>query len=261
MSGKNKVKKGLWDHRSLILSFAILDLKLRYRNSFLGFLWSVVEPMLILSVLYFVFTNLFKTEIENFVLYLLLGLVIWFFFNRSTSMSLTSLIGRKNILTKIYFPREILVISSCLTAFFMTVFEIGIFFLFMIPVQFVPTITLVWFPLLVLFGFVFVLGISFILSVLNARLNDVQHIWTVVLQAGFFLMPIFYKIDIFPLEIQKILSAFPMVAFLETSRQVILYNENPNSEMLMYLIGISSLVLVIGYAIFRKYEWKIIEEL
>ena len=129
--------KDIWKRRFLILTFAINDLKLRYRNSFLGFLWTIAEPLLMLTVLYLVFTNILKTDIENYAIYLLLGLVLWFFFVRATTASLASIINRGNILTKISLPREIPPISSCLTSFFMTVFEIGVFFLFMIPLQFI----------------------------------------------------------------------------------------------------------------------------
>jgi len=252
---------GLWKRRSLILTFAINDLKLRYRNSFLGFLWTIAEPLLMLTVLYLVFTNIFKTDIENYVLYLLLGLVLWFFFTRATSTSLVSIVGRGNILTKIYLPREIPPISSCLTSFFMTVFEIGVFFLFMILLQFMPTLTIVWLPLIIVIEFIFVLGISLPLSVLNARFRDFQYIWTVVLQAGFFLMPILYTMEIFPKLMQDVLSYVPMVIILEMARDTVLYNIHPNLEDLSYLILSSLAILFVGYGIFKKFESRVVEEL
>jgi len=253
--------RDIWKRRSLILAFAITDLKLRYRNSFLGFLWSLVEPLLILSVLYLVFTNIFKTEIENYVLFLLLGIVIWFFFNRATSMSLNCLLNRKNIITKIYFPREILVISSCLTAFFMATLEFAVFFLFMIPVQFIPPLTFLWLFLIIILEFIFILGISFLLAILNTRLRDIQNIWTVVLQAGFFVMPIIYKLEIFPQAIQEILYYVPLVHVLEISRDVVVNGNHPQFENLGYLILSSLAILVVGYIVFHKFESRIVEEL
>ena len=253
--------QSIWKRRSLVLAFAVMDLKLRYRNSSLGFLWSIAEPLLMLSVLYLVFTNIFKTEIENYALYLLLGIVLWFFFNRATSMSLTSIIGRGNIFTKIYFPREFPPLSSCLTAFFMTVFELGVFFLFMIPLQFIPSITVFWLPILLIFEFIFILGFALPLSVVNARFRDVQYIWAVILQAGFFLMPIIYELKIFPQAIQDILSYIPMVSILVMARDVVLYDTNPTIEGLGYLIISSVLFLLAGYAIFKKYESHVVEEL
>ena len=253
--------KSIWERRALIWIFAVNDLKLRYRNSVLGFFWSVAEPLLMLTVLYLVFTNIFETDIKNYELYLLSGLVLWFFLNRATNMSLTSILGRANIITKINFPKEILPISSCLTSFFMLIFELGVFFLFMIPAQFIPTFTIVWLPLILVIEFILVLGISFPLSIINVRFRDIQYLWVVVIQAGFFLMPIIYELKIFPQVMQDLLSYIPMVGILVMARDVILYNTHPTFEGLSYLILSSLAVLVIGYGIFKKLEPRIVEEL
>jgi len=184
--------------RSLILLLAFNDVKLRYRSSVLGFVWSFLEPLLMLTVLYFVFTNILKSDIENFPLYLLLGLIIWYMFSRATSMGLTSLVNRANIIKNIYFRREIIVVSSCLTAFIMMGFEFAAFAVFIVAFQFVPPITIVFLPLVLIVLFFLSLGLSFLLSVLNVYFRDIQFIWQVLIQAGFFLSPIFYSLDIFP---------------------------------------------------------------
>ena len=101
----------IWSHRSLIVLLAFNDVRIRYRNSVLGFLWSFLEPLLMLGVLYFVFTNIFKNTIPDFPLYLLLGLVIWYMFSRATSMGQTSLLDKSGIIKKVYFRREIIVLQ------------------------------------------------------------------------------------------------------------------------------------------------------
>src|SRR5574337_565680 len=128
----SKSYHGLWQKRSLIYNFAITDLKIRYRNSILGFFWTVLEPLLLLGVLYLVFTNIFKSQIEHYGLYLLLGIIMWNTFTRGTEISLNSITSRTGIVTQIYFPREIPAISSTITAFLMMCFEFVVFGIFMV---------------------------------------------------------------------------------------------------------------------------------
>lgn len=260
MESLNKVKE-LWQHRSLITSFAAIDLKIRYRNSVLGFLWTFLEPLLILTVLYFVFTNIFNSQIENFPLYILLGLILWNMFSRGTTMGMNSLVSRSSILTQIYFPREIPVISSAITSLYVIFFEMMVFIVFLIIFQFVPPITIIILPLIILLEFVLVLGTSFALSVLNAKFKDTQFIWLVVIQAGFFITPIFYKFEILPEFLQQILYFSPMVQIVEIAHNITLYGTLPQLEEVIVAISTSFVVLIIGYAIFKKMESKVVEEL
>ena len=125
-----------YQHKSLITAFALTDLKLRYRNSILGFLWSILEPLLMLSVLYIIFNYVFKSQIENYGIYLLLGIILWQFFARGTTMSSNSILARGGLVLTTYFPRIILPISSTLTAFLMLLLEFLVFAAFVIALQF-----------------------------------------------------------------------------------------------------------------------------
>ena len=247
--------------RSLILLLAFNDVKLRYRSSVLGFAWSFLEPLLMLTVLYFVFTHILKSDIENFPLYLLLGLIIWYMFSRATSMGLTSLVTRANIIQNIYFRREIIVVSSCLTAFIMMGFEFAAFAIFIVAFQFVPPITIVFLPLVLIVLFFLSLGLSFLLSVLNVYFRDIQFIWQVAVQAGFFLSPIFYSLDIFPENIRMILSINPMVHVLDIAREVTLYGNLPPLNSVIYLIVTTFGIFMLGYAVFKIKNKKIVEDL
>lgn len=250
----------LWSRRSLIWDFAITDLKLRYRNSILGFFWTFLEPMLMLTVLYFVFTNIFKGQIEHYQLYLFLGIIMWNMFSRGTSMSLNSLVGRSGIISQIYFPREIVAISSTLTAAMMFGFEIIVFGIFMGALQFIPPISIVFLPIIFIMLFVITLAISLPLSVLNVYYRDVQFIWGVILQAGFFLTPIFYKFDMLPATIKKILIINPMATLIDTAHNVTLYGISPDLPII-YASVIIGIIFGVGYIIFRKLEQRVVEEL
>jgi len=258
---KDNLIKEVWNKRSLILLFAINDVKLRYRNSILGFLWSFLEPLLMLSVLYFVFTSIMKSDIPDYPIYLLIGLIIWYMFTRATTMGLSSLLDRAGIIQKIYFRRELVVISSCLTAFIMMGFEFAAFTVFVFAFQFVPPITILLLPLLLVDLFILSLGIALLLAVLTVYFRDIKFIWQVILQAGFFLTPIFYNLDLFPGGIRKILQLIPMVPILDTAHDLVLYNSLPSINTTLYIIISTCVIFAIGYIVFRIKDKKIIEAL
>lgn len=255
------ILKELWNRRSLIWSFAISDLKIRYRNSALGFFWTLLEPLLLMGVLYIVFTNIFKSQIEHFGLYLLIGIIMWNMFSRGTEMAMNSVLAKGSLLTHIYFPTEIPAISSVITSSLMLFFEIIVFFVFMIIFQFIPPLTIVFLPLVLALEILFVLGISLPLSVLNVRYRDIQFIWKVILQAGFFVTPIFYKLDILPSNIQSIMKYSPMVQIITMAHDFSLYNKLPSLKSVEIAVFTTLIVFVVGYFIFQKYQKRVIEEL
>jgi len=260
MNSEN-IFKVLWGNRQLIVHFAIMDVKLRYKNSVLGFVWSILEPLLMLTVLYFVFTNIFKSDqIENYALYLLLGLIIWYMFSRATTNGVNSLVGRSHIISKIYFQKEILVVSSCLSAFIMMCFEFLIFGLFLAIFNFVPPITIVFLPLILINLFILCLGISFLLSILNVYFRDIQFIWQVVLSAGFFLSPILYDLTMFPENIRQILKLNPMAPILDMAHSVVLYDKMPILDDVFYTVGITFAIFILGFLVF-KFKSKNVAEI
>lgn len=255
------IRGEMWKFRGILFNFAITDLKIRYKNSILGVLWSVIEPLLMLSVLFIVFSTLFKFEIENFPIYLLLGLITYNFFKNGTNIALSSLSNRSSLITQIYFPRSIPVISSCFTASIMLIVELSVLGIFMAVLQFIPPFTIIYLIPIYLLAFVFILGISLGLSVLNVKFKDVEFIWGIILHAGFFLTPIFYQFDFLPENIQNILQFSPMVQIVTMAHHVTLYGTLPPLNSLLYASVTIFIILGIGYLIFRKYQARIIEEL
>jgi len=251
----------VWRKRSIIWDFAILDLKIRYKNSVLGFAWNFIEPLLLLLVLYIVFSSILKTNIENFPLYLLLGLILWQMLDRGSSFGLNSTLSKGSILTQINIPAVVPPISAALTSLIMLTFELIIFGIFLVAFQFVPPLTILILPLIVLLEFVLVLGLALPLSVLNIKFRDIQFIWVILIRAGFFLHPIFYRLEILPEEIQSILVYSPMVQILNLARDVTLYGELPTTENLIIALGTTFVIFVLGYGIFKKLSSRIIEEL
>lgn len=251
----------IWNRRNLLILLTINDVKIRYRNSVLGFFWTFLEPLLMLAVLYVVFTTIMKSGIPNYTVYLFLGLIIWYMFSRATSMGLSSLTDKANIIQKIYFRREIIVISSSLTSAIMMVFEFGAFIFYAIILQFKPPLTALLLPLILLDLLVLSIGISFILSVLNVYFRDIRFIWQVVLQAGFFLSPVIYAINTFPENMRNILQLNPLVPILDSAHALVLNNQLPSFHTTAYMIISTLFFLIVGYVIFRLKEKKIAEAL
>ncbi len=188
----------LYRYRDLILRLAWSDFKLRYKSSALGFFWSLLEPLLMLVVLYVVFSNLMRVQVEHYQLFLLLGIILWNFIDRGTSMSIWGIVGKPSLVQKVYFPRDILVISTCITALMMTALEFVVFIIFMVIFRVLPEMTVAYFPILFILEFFIILGLSMALSALNVYFRDVQFIWRLIVQVGFFGTPILYPITIFP---------------------------------------------------------------
>ena len=255
------IREEMWKAKGILFNFAVSDLKIRYRNSILGVLWSFVEPLLLLTVLFVVFSTMFKFEIPNFPIYLLLGIVCYRFFQNGTTLALNSLTNRSTTITQIYFPRSIPGLSAGITSAIMLVCELAVLGIFMASFQFIPPITILLLPLVLALELLLVFGIALPLSVLNAKFKDTEFIWGVVLSAGFFLTPIFYQFDMLPETIRNVLQFSPMVQIVTMAHHVVLYGTLPSVNTILYAVGSISAITVIGYLIFRKYQARIAEDM
>lgn len=251
----------LWGYRSLIAKLAWSDFKLRYKNSVLGFFWTLLEPLLMLLVLYVVFSNLMRIQVEHYQLFLLLGIITWNFLDRGTSMGIIGIISKPSLVQKVYFPRDVLIISACITAIMMTLLELVVFAVFMVVFRVVPTATIVYFPLIFVFLFVMVLGLSLALSALNVYFRDVQFIWRVILQAGFFATPVLYPASIFPVSLKWVVLLNPMARIISMLRDCTLYKTAPVAGDVVYVVVSVVVVLLLGYLIFDRLEPKFAEEI
>lgn len=260
----------LWEYRGLISKIAITDLKLRYKNSVFGLLWSLLQPILMLLILFIVFSVVFKNNgIEYYPVYLLLGIVSWGFLEKGTTFSLNSIIGKANLIKKIYFPREILVISACLTALMMTMIEFVVFGGFMVMYMAItktlisPGYYLLMFPFILAIEFVLVLGISLAIASLNVKYRDIQWIWGVVMQAGFFATPIMYSMDSFKVSSYAWVLAYnPIGMIMGLMRDTLIYgyNKTIGIEYAGYVAMFAAVVLVVGWIVFSLIEPTFAEE-
>ena len=255
------IREEMWKTKGILFNFAITDLKIRYRNSILGVLWSLVEPLLLLGVLFVVLSTMFRFEIPNFPIYLLLGIICWNFFKNGTTFALNSLTNRSALITQIYFPRAIPGLSAGITASIMIIFELVVLGIFMIAFGFSPPSTVILLIPILALQLLLILGVSLPLSVLNVKYKDTEFIWSVVVHAGFFLTPIFYQFDMMPDYVQNVLQYSPMVQIVTMAHHVVLYGTLPSINSVLYAVGSISAITVIGYLIFRKFQAKVVEEM
>jgi lipopolysaccharide transport system permease protein len=259
--------KELWEYRGLIKKMAITDLKIRYKNSVLGILWSLLQPLMMFAVLLVVFTGLMLNKsIEHYPLFLLLGIIGWGFFDKATSFSMGSITGKPQLVKKIYFPREVLVISACLTALMMSLIEFVVFGIFTVAFLFLgdgvlPTWMVILFPVILFIEFTLALGVGFALSSLNVVWRDVQWIWPVVMQAGFFLTPIMYSMDLFSgFKFAWVLSLNPMTAVLDSLRYALIGRQVPILFDLCYVSALAIILIIAGWLVFNRLEPRFGEE-
>jgi len=208
-------------NRALLVELVRTDFKLRYQGSALGYAWSLLRPLLLFVILYIVFVKFLKlgNGVPHYPVYLLLGIVLWNFFIEMTTQSLTSIVGRGDLIRKIRIPRWIIILSNSISSLinlFLNLIVV-VFFLLINHVDLLKTTLLL--PLILLEVYILALGLSLFLSAAFVKYRDIQYIWEVILQAGFYLTPILYPLArITNLTFQKLLMLNPMAQTIQDAR-------------------------------------------
>jgi len=209
----------------LLRQLVITEFKLRYQGSVLGYLWSLLKPLAIFAILYFVFVRFLKigAGIPHSAVYLLLGIVVWTFFVEITAGSVGAIVGRGDLIRKINFPKYILIVASSISALINFLINIGVVLVFAIFDRVEFTWEALLFPLLLVEIFLLCLGIAFFLSAAYVKYRDIGFIWEVVLQGAFFATPIIYPLgDPIPLRAQQILIMNPVGQIVQDMREVLI---------------------------------------
>jgi len=244
-----------------VRSLTVKEFKLRYRNSVLGFFWSLLNPLAMMIILTLVFSTVLRTGIENFPVFLLTALLAWRFFSISTSMSLSSIIGNSPLVMKIYFPRWLLVLSTNLANLIGSSMEFAVLFPLLIFLGMKITPLALLLPVILVLEFLLIVGVSLILAPLNVYYRDFNQIWDITLQIGFFLCPIIYSISLIPERYTLAYSLNPMTRIIEAVRKILYYNTLPTLADFIIVLVSGLLLLLVGYLIFRRLEPRFAEEI
>ena len=239
-------------YRFLLGQLVSRDFKTRYKRSVLGVLWSMLNPLLTMCVQYLVFSNLFKWDVDNYAVYLLIGTVTFNFFSEASQAALSSITGSASLITKVYIPTYVFpiakVLSSCINLCFSTLALYLIIFLqgmslnvyhLLIPVLYVALI-------------LFTCGMGLILSALMVYFRDTQFLYGVVIVLWMYLTPLFYPIDIIPENMMGIYSMNPMYQYVTFFRTLVLDAAMPSMTQFAWCFGYAFLFMGIGFVVFRK---------
>lgn len=215
-------------NRALLSELVRTDFKLRYQGSVLGYAWSLLRPLLIFAILYVVFIKFMHVNygIPHSAVYLLLGIVIWNFFNEMTVLSLGSIVGRGDLIRKIRIPRWIIIFSSSLSAVINLLLNLVVVAIFMVvnKVDIIDTAPLLIFILIEVY--MLALGLSLFLSAAFVKFRDIGYIWEVIMQAGFYLTPILYPIArLTNVTLQKLVLLNPMGQAIQDARYVLITHQ------------------------------------
>ena len=234
------------------------DFKLKYRRSSLGMAWSVMNPLLTMTVQYVVFSTIFKSNIPNYPVYLLTGIVFFAFFNEAVNLGMTSIIGNAALIKKVYMPRYIYPISRLITS--LVNFALALIPLFLIVI--VTKVPIRFSMLLLVFDIacflVFTIGITLLLSTIVTFFPDVLHLWSVVSMMWQYLTPIFYPETIIPERFIGIYRLNPLYQYITFARTCIIDGISPAPQAYFWCLFFSLGMLLVGGAVFKKYQERFV---
>lgn len=257
-----KALKELYAYRQMIASLVRKDLRGRYKGSVLGFLWTFINPLLQLLVYTLVFSVIMKNGIEKYYIYLFVGLVPWIFFSTSITSGSSSIMMSKDMVKKIYFPREILPIS-CVTGNFVNMLYsfIVIFAVLIISGVGVNPVALLYLIPVMLVEYILALGGALLSSALTVYFRDLEYILGIITMAWMYVTPVLYDVDIVPENLMVFLNLNPMTPIIIAYRDILYYKQIPQMETLIQATLIGIVILVVGYLVFRKLQRGFAEEL
>ena len=256
-----KVFKELYNYRELLKTNIKKEIRGKYKGSWLGVIWTFLNPLLMLAVYAFVFPYILRVEVENYTIFMIVALIPWNFFTTAIQSGTGCVVANGNILKKVYFPREIIPISittSQLVNFLITCIIMFAFILFS-GVGF--SIHLLLFPLLIIIQYILTLAFTFVLSALTVFVRDIDHFVSVFLTLGFYATPIVYQASMLPEKFQWALKVNPMAQLVEAYRSILYYHQLPDFVMLGIWAALSIVLIIAGYMIFKKLEKSFVEEL
>ncbi|PZD96381.1 ABC transporter permease [Paenibacillus sambharensis] len=248
-------------YRQMLISTIRKELRSRYKGSFLGFLWTFVNPVLQLTIYSIVFPLLLRNNQENYPMFLFVALLPWIYFTTSVQISTTSIVGNANLVKKIYFPRIILPLSVIGTNLMNYIFGLIIVFPALLITGVSLTWHVLWLPLVLLVETIFILSISLIFSALYVRFRDLEHIVSILVMVWFYLTPIVFPIDIFPAKVEEAMHYNPMVPIINSFRDVLLYGRAPEWSSLLYSAAVGIVLIIVGLITFKRCEKSFAEEL
>lgn len=254
----NKTITVFLKYRYLLFNLISRDIKVKYRRSVLGIVWSILNPLLMMLVMTAVFSQVFKFDVPNFPVYYLLGSTIWNFFSEATNSATTSVLGASSLIKKVYIPKYIFPLEKVLFAFVNMLFSlIAVVFIFLVtgtPITFTALLV----PIPLIYVLLFSMGVSMMLAALTVYFRDILHLYAVILTAWMYFTPIFYPVNALPQVMQNLLKINPLYHYVTYFRDILMYNTVPDLMSNLICIAYALVALAAGLAIFKKMQGNFI---
>ena len=246
-------------YRPLLEQLVIKDVKLKYRRSFLGYIWSILNPLMIMLIMVLVFSHMFRAGIPNFPAYLIIGQSLFGFMQESTNKAMWSITGNAALLKKTYVPKYIFTMATVTSSFVNMLFSLGAMVLVFVVTGVHPNRYMFFIPFILLQEFVFCLGLGMFLAQGTVFFRDIQYIYSAFLTAWMYATPLFYPIEQLPVWLQKIIKHLnPMYAYITQFRQIALNQTFPDPRLILYGTVIAVVMMLFGTWCFMRNQDKFI---
>jgi ABC-type polysaccharide/polyol phosphate export permease len=242
----------IYQYRDLVATLVGRELKVRYKRSTIGFLWTMLQPLLTMIVMHIVFSTIFRFSVDNYPVYVLAGLLFWNFFSQSIVSSMNSLRGNASLLKKLPVPHAVFPIATVAAGVVNLVLAILPLLLLLVFTGHPLRPSLLFLPVAILIATVFTLGAGFLLSPLAVFFYDVVEIIAVIITLLMYITPVFYPMSILPDKYRWIVRFNPVRSILEVFRDPIYYGKVPPLSHLSVACGVAIVALALGYAVFRR---------
>jgi len=253
------------NYKELIWALAKTDFKLRYHGSVLGYLWAILKPLLMFSILNFVFSSLFNSRgngIPHYSLQLLIGIIVFNFFYEGTMAGMSSLLSKSQLVTKIYVPRWTIIIASTINSALIFLMNILVIVIFFAAYRFMPSFeSILLFIVFIIFTYIIIAGFALLTAPLYVRFRDLSMIWEVLTTMLFYASPIVYSLQMMPDRIQKIMLLNPMAFIIHFSKEGLINNHFADPWKTVIFVTTVMLAFALGVFSYNKLAPRVAEEI
>lgn len=248
----------LYDSRNVLHQLVAQQLILRYRRTVLGYLWTLINPLLMMSVMAVVFSALFKADLQTFALFLFAGMIPWNFFSSVVTQSGTAFINNEGLIKKIYIPKALFPLSIASALLIDSLFSFIALFAIIIALGGTISWALLFLPVSYVLLFVFAMGFGMIMSVATVFFRDLQYVMAIAMQALFFLTPILYKPDALAGRTKWLIEINPVTPFIALFRAPLIDASLPSSDAILQATMIAVITIIVGLTFFLRQEKKVV---
>jgi|SRR5690625_3361428 len=248
--------------KDLLLYLVKSGLKAEHRNSYLGYFWWLLDPLLNVLVYYFLVVIILQREGEgNYALFLVIGLVVWRWMSSSITSSAKSVLRYSSIIRQVYLPKSIFPLAFSLTQMFNFIFGLGVIAIFLIFHQEIPSMHIVYLPFLMIVTFIFLLAVGSVLGYFTIFIRDIDNLLSHIMRLFFYASPIIWEGGRLPPEYGFLVAINPIAIIVTSFRDILMYHQNPDFISLLIILVISMIIIIFMINYYRKNEHKIIKAL